>query len=59
MSKASHSSNKKRMKEFALLDKQKSQNQGQRGPNAGKTGSASSGTVRTKTAPTNQRKTGV
>lgn len=42
-----------------MLDKQKSQTQGQKGPNAGKTASAGSGTVRTKTAPTNQRKTGI
>jgi hypothetical protein len=59
MSKASHSSSKKRMKEFAMLDKQKSQTQGQKGPNSGKTSSAGSGAVRTKTAPTNQRKTGI
>jgi hypothetical protein len=58
MSKASHSSSKKRMKEFAMLDKQKNQ-QGQKGPNAGKTASGGSGTVRTKTAPTIQRKTGI
>jgi hypothetical protein len=59
MSKASHSSNKKRMKEFALLDKQRNQTQGQKGPNAGKAAAAGSGTVRTKTAPTIQRKTGI
>jgi len=56
MSKASKSSNKKRMKEFALLDKQKSQMQGNKGPNAGKSGS---GAVRAKTSPTIQRKTGI
>ena len=47
------------MKEFALLDKQKSQTQGQKGQNAGKSASAGSGVVRTKTAPTIQRKTGI
>jgi hypothetical protein len=59
MSKASHSSSKKRMKEFAMLDKQRSQAQGQKGPNAGKTASGGSGAIRAKTAPTNQRKTGI
>lgn len=47
------------MKEFALLDKQRNQTQGQKGPNSGKTAAAGSGTVRTKTAPTIQRKTGI
>jgi hypothetical protein len=59
MSKASHSSNKKRLKEFALLDKQRNQTQGRKGPNSGNAAPASSGAVRTKTAPTMQRKTGI
>lgn len=59
MSKASHSSNKKRMKEFALLDKQRSQTPGQKGSMAGKAGSAGAAAPRLKTAPTNQRKTGI
>lgn len=59
MSKASHSSNKKRMKEFAQLDKQRNQTPGQKGMMAGKAGSAGTAAPRLKTAPTNQRKTGV
>jgi len=40
MSKASHSANKKRMKEFAQLDKQRNQTPGLKGSVAGKAGSA-------------------
>jgi len=47
------------MKEFALLDKQRSQTPGQKGSMAGKAGSAGAAAPRLKTAPTNQRKTGI
>jgi hypothetical protein len=59
MSKASQSASKKRMKEFAQLDKQRNQVPGQKGSMAGKAGSAGAAAPRLKTAPTNQRKTGV
>jgi hypothetical protein len=59
MSKASHSASKKRMKEFAQLDKTRSLTPGQKGSMAGKAGSAGAAAPRLKTAPTNQRKTGV
>ena len=42
-----------------MLDKQKSQTQGSKGSAAGKAASGGAGTVRTKTAPTIQRKTGI
>jgi hypothetical protein len=59
MSKASHSASKKHMKELALWDKQRNQTPGQKGSLAGKAGSAGATAPRLKTAPTNQRKTGV
>lgn len=47
------------MKEFAQLDKQRNQASGLKASTAAKAGSAGSAAPRLKTAPTNQRKTGV
>ena len=47
------------MKELAMWDKQRNQNPGQKGSPAGKAGSAGAAAPRLKTAPINQRKTGV